>query len=63
VGKAILAQGVNWAREQGYQHVALHYASANIPGARFWSGHGFEAIEYRMVRHVDERIAWAGAPR
>jgi GNAT superfamily N-acetyltransferase len=61
VGKAILARGVEWAREQGYEHVALHYASPNLSGARFWQSQGFEAIEYRMARRVDERIAWAGA--
>jgi ribosomal protein S18 acetylase RimI-like enzyme len=59
-GKAILARGVEWAREQGYEHVALHYASPNISGARFWQSQGFEPIEYRLTRHIDERIAWAG---
>jgi GNAT superfamily N-acetyltransferase len=59
VGKAILARGVDWARDHGYKHIALHYASPNLSGARFWQAHGFEAIEYRMTRHIDERIAWA----
>jgi ribosomal protein S18 acetylase RimI-like enzyme len=54
-----LARGVAWAREQGYAHIALHYASQNISGARFWESQGFESIEYRMTRHIDERIAWA----
>ena len=61
VGRAILAHAVDWAREQGYQHIALHYASPNVSGGRFWDGHGFSPIEYRMTRRVDERIAWAGA--
>jgi GNAT superfamily N-acetyltransferase len=60
VGKAILARGAEWAREEGYEHIALHYASPNISGARFWEGQGFRPIEYRLVRHIDERIAWAG---
>ena len=59
VGKAILARGVEWAREQGYEHIALHYASPNISGARFWQSQGFEPLEYRLTRHIDERIAWA----
>ena len=59
VGKAILAQGIDWAREQGYQHVALHFASPNVSGARFWQSQGFVPIEHRMSRHIDERIAWA----
>lgn len=59
IGKAILQRGLDWARERGYKHVALHFASANISGARFWLGNGFSPVEYRMNRHIDERIAWA----
>lgn len=59
VGRAILAKGVDWAREQGYEHVALHFAAPNVAGARFWQSNGFAPIEYRMTRHIDERIAWA----
>lgn len=61
IGRAILARGVEWARTQGYEHIALHYASPNISGARFWQSQGFKPIEYRLTRHIDERIAWAGA--
>jgi GNAT superfamily N-acetyltransferase len=61
VGKAILSHAVGWARDQGYEHIALHYASPNISGARFWDSNGFAPIEYRMTRHIDDRIAWAGA--
>jgi GNAT superfamily N-acetyltransferase len=59
LGKSILKRGVDWAREQGYQHVALHFASPNVSGARFWQSQGFVPIEHRMSRHIDERIAWA----
>jgi GNAT superfamily N-acetyltransferase len=59
LGRTILARGIDWAREQGYQHVALHFASPNVSGARFWQSQGFAPIEHRMARHVDERIAWA----
>lgn len=59
IGQSILAQGVAWAREQGFEHVALHFWAPNISGARFWLGQGFQPVEYRLVRHVDERIAWA----
>jgi GNAT superfamily N-acetyltransferase len=60
VGSAILAEGVAWAREQGYEHIGLHFASPNISGARFWQSNGFKPVEHRLVRHIDERIAWAG---
>lgn len=59
VGSAILSQGVTWARDAGYDHIALHFATANISGARFWQSSGFGPIEYGMRRRVDERIAWA----
>ncbi len=59
VGTAILSKGVEWAREQGYEHVALHFASANLPGAKFWQSSGFRPVEHGMRRRIDERIAWA----
>lgn len=59
VGSAILAKGVDWAREQGYEHVALHFATANVPGAKFWQSSNFTPIDFGMRRHIDERIAWA----
>ncbi len=59
VGSAILSQGVAWAREKGYDNVALHFATANLSGAKFWQSSGFKPIEYGMRRHIDERIAWA----
>lgn len=59
VGRAILVRGIDWAREQGYQHVALHFAAPNVAGARFWQGNGFVPVEHRMTRHIDERISWA----
>ncbi|TAK60372.1 MAG: GNAT family N-acetyltransferase [Dehalococcoidia bacterium] len=59
VGTAILSRSVAWAREQGYEHVALHFASANLSGAKFWQSSGFRPVEHGMRRRVDERIAWA----
>jgi GNAT superfamily N-acetyltransferase len=59
VGTAILSRAVAWAREKGYEHIALHFASANLQGAKFWQSSGFKPVEHGMRRHVDERIAWA----
>ena len=59
VGTAILSKGIEWAREKGYDHVALHFASANIQGARFWLGSGFIPVEFGLRRRIDDRIAWA----
>jgi GNAT superfamily N-acetyltransferase len=62
VGTALLSHTMAWARDAGYERCALHFMSANLAGARFWQGHGFRPIEYRMHRHVDERIAWGTTP-
>jgi GNAT superfamily N-acetyltransferase len=59
IGKAILDHSMAWCREQGYEMCTLHFASANYSGAPFWLGQGFVPVEHAMVRHVDERVAWA----
>ena len=59
IGSAILSKGVEWAREQGYENVALHFSTMNVPGAKFWQSSGFNPIDIGMRRRVDERIAWA----
>lgn len=59
VGQALLEQGMAWARDQGFESCALHFATANGAGAHFWLKHGFVPVEYSMARHIDERIAWA----
>lgn len=59
VGSAILSRGVEWARERGYQHIALHFSTANLQGAKFWQSSGFSPVDYGMRRRIDERIAWA----
>jgi len=59
LGSAILAHAMRWAREQEYERCTLHFFSANIAGARFWLGHGFRPLAHRLVRQLDERIAWA----
>jgi GNAT superfamily N-acetyltransferase len=59
VGTALLRHAMDWARGQGYERCALHYFTANLSGARFWTRSGFRPLTERMVRRVDERIAWA----
>lgn len=33
--------------------------STNLLASRFWPRLGFRPIAYRLVRRVDQRIAWA----
>ena len=48
-----------WAREQGYEHIGLHFAAPNLQGAKFWQSSGFKPVEFGIRRHIDERVAWA----
>ena len=59
VGTALLARATDWAREQGYEHIGLHFAAPNLQGAAFWQSSGFRPVEFGMRRHIDERVAWA----
>ena len=58
-GSALLAHTMGWANDTGFHYCLLSYLTANLKGAAFWSGHGFQPLSYRMLRQVDERIAWA----
>ncbi|MCH8026295.1 MAG: GNAT family N-acetyltransferase [Chloroflexi bacterium] len=60
IGRTLLAHAMDWAKDAGYRWCVLHFYSANISGASFWLGNAFRPLEYRLRRHVDERIAWAG---
>ncbi len=58
-GTALLDAGLAWALDEGYRHCVVIWKTANASGARFWQGHGFRPIGYRLQRRVDPRIAWA----
>jgi GNAT superfamily N-acetyltransferase len=60
ISHALLRESMEWAAGAGYRWCLLHFLSANISGARFWQANGFWPITHTLVRHVDERIAWAG---
>ncbi len=59
VGRALLDQGMAWARDEGYERCTLHVLSANYSGEPFWFANGFQRVEYTLERHIDERVAWA----
>ena len=58
IGTLLLAHALDWAREAGYTTVTINWAAANIPGDRFWRGHGFRPLSCRLHRRIDERVAW-----
>jgi GNAT superfamily N-acetyltransferase len=61
VGTVLLDHGLAWARERGATSCTVNWFSANLLAARFWTGSGFRATRYRLARHIDQRIAWAGS--
>jgi GNAT superfamily N-acetyltransferase len=59
VGRALLHAAIQWAGDHGYEHLLLHFTTANALSRSFWTGNGFEPVMYHLRRVVDERIAWA----
>lgn len=62
IGAALLDRSLDWARVEGYERCAVDFEPMNVPAARFWMRH-FEPVCFGLVRHVDERIAWAHEKR
>jgi GNAT superfamily N-acetyltransferase len=60
-GKALVDNGLAWARSRGLGHCTVGWFTANMQGARFWPGRGYKPVMYRLERRLDERIAWAKA--
>lgn len=58
VATALLNRSLDWARSQGYERCAVDFEPMNILAARFWMRH-FQPVCYALVRHVDQRVAWA----
>lgn len=59
VGRALTARGLAWARQSGYDVCLADWRTANLLASRFWPRQGFRPTVYRLVRRIDERIAWA----
>ena len=61
--RALLAAGFAEARESGATQCIRDWRTAALPTHRSWTALGFRPTHYRLHRHVDERIAWAGGRR
>jgi GNAT superfamily N-acetyltransferase len=62
VARALAAAGFAEAREAGASHCITDWRTASLVTQRSWLALGFRPTHFRLHRHVDERIAWAGAP-
>jgi GNAT superfamily N-acetyltransferase len=62
IATALLNHSLDWARSVGYQRCAVDFEPQNLSAARLWLRH-FQPICYSLIRHVDERVAWAHEKR
>lgn len=61
VGGALLRRGLAAARESSFERCIVDWLAPNLLGDRFWRVNGFRPLATYLVRHIDERIAWAAA--
>jgi GNAT superfamily N-acetyltransferase len=61
VARALLAAAFAEARAEGAHDCVTDWRTASFPAHRTWTALGFKPTDFRLHRHIDERIAWAGA--
>ena len=59
IGTMLTQHGLFQARSAGYHYCEADWRSTNLLSSRFWPRQGFRPAVYRLVRRVDQRIAWA----
>ncbi|HEX2883830.1 MAG TPA: GNAT family N-acetyltransferase [Candidatus Limnocylindria bacterium] len=51
VAEALLDAAVSWARDQGYERIAVDFETANLLATRFWTRH-FAPVSFSLERSV-----------
>ena len=59
IGTWLTHNGLAEARRTGFRTCETDWRSTNLLSSRFWPRRGFRPAVYRLVRRLDERIAWA----
>lgn len=59
IGTRLTHCGFAHAKAAGYRFCEADWRSTNLLAARFWPRQGFQPMVYRLVRRLDQRIAWA----
>jgi GNAT superfamily N-acetyltransferase len=59
LGVLLCEQILHEASVAGYRFIETDWRSANLFSSRFWPRRGFRPLFYRLVRRIDQRIAWA----
>jgi GNAT superfamily N-acetyltransferase len=62
VARALVAAGFAEARAAGARDCITDWRTASLPAHRSWTSLGFRPTDFRLHRHIDERIAWADGP-
>ena len=60
VARALLAAAFAEARLAGATHCVTDWRTASLASHRSWMAIGFRPTHFRLHRHIDERISWAG---
>ena len=63
IGKLLTDIMYNKALEKGFENAFADWKISNLSASNFWPQTGFQAVAYKMVRHLDERIFWADGLR
>jgi len=50
--RALMADAIDWAREQGYRSFTTDWRVVNLEASRYWPRQGFRPTFYRLVRAV-----------
>jgi GNAT superfamily N-acetyltransferase len=56
-GAALLAHGIEAARQAGYVRCAVDFEAMNTRGRHFWFKQGFDAVSLTLMRRIDEGVA------
>jgi len=59
VGKKLMNEGFRIMKEKGYNNIISDWKISNLSASTFWPKCGFKPIAYRMVRSIDNNVAWA----
>ncbi len=57
IGRSLTRHGLAHARQRGFHRCLVDWRSTSLYSS-FWAEQGFQPIMYRLVRRVDDRIAW-----
>lgn len=59
LGCALVAGVLDWAADRDFATCNVEWTSANPISDPFWRGHGFDPVQYKLIRRIDTRIAGA----